>query len=194
MSNVNYSDIIAQTASNHFNVQDKFKNNTVEENKSICNADRLPFSVGVVNVAGDLNIGMMIRSASLLGATNFLIFGRKKYDKRSTVGADNYINIQHFVYDALQNPDQLLNDLQGLENTYSIVLCEQGGVNIRHNFGWRNIKKHPLFLFGSESHGLPEVILNRYPKVSIPQRGVLRSFNVSASMNIILWDYIKEMF
>jgi tRNA(Leu) C34 or U34 (ribose-2'-O)-methylase TrmL len=56
--------------------------------------------------------------------------------------------------------------------------------------------ERPLFVFGSESHGLPEVVTknDNFYKLSIPQRGVLRSFNVSAAMNIILWDYVKEMF
>jgi tRNA(Leu) C34 or U34 (ribose-2'-O)-methylase TrmL len=51
-------------------------------------------------------------------------------------------------------------------------------------------------VFGSESHGLPEVVANNphFYKLTIPQRGVLRSFNVSAAMNIILWDYLKEMY
>jgi hypothetical protein len=33
---------------------------------------------------------------------------------------------------------------------------------------------------------------NNFTKVSIPQRGVLRSYNVSAAMNIIVWDYLRQ--
>jgi tRNA(Leu) C34 or U34 (ribose-2'-O)-methylase TrmL len=64
----------------------------------------------------------------------------------------------------------------------------------------------PLFLFGSESHGIPELITNQkvdseydmgwnyeFERISIPQRGVLRSFNVSAAMAIVCWDYLKEI-
>ena len=83
---VNYAKINKETLSNHFNVRDEFKDNTVAENVAICNRDRLKFSVGCINITGDLNIGMMIRSACLLGAENFYIFGRNKFDKRSTVG------------------------------------------------------------------------------------------------------------
>jgi len=52
-----------------------------------------------------------------------------------------------------------------------------------------------LFLFGSESHGVPQIISDEraFAKVSIGQRGVLRSFNVSAAMNIIIWDYVREI-
>jgi tRNA G18 (ribose-2'-O)-methylase SpoU len=204
---VNYQKIINDTASKHFNVADVFKDNSVEENIELCKQDRLPFSVGAINVAGDLNIGMMIRSACLMGASNFYIFGRKKFDKRSTVGAEKYMNIVQYNYEAPLHADEyILHDL--LKLNHPIIACEQGGVELG-TIDCQNVyqamnDKHPLFLFGSESHGIPEVIMNHvtehsYPSyaftaVSIPQRGVLRSFNVSAAMNIVIWDYIKETY
>jgi tRNA G18 (ribose-2'-O)-methylase SpoU len=203
---VNYQKIIHETASNHFNVADEFKNNTVEDNIEICNRDRLPFSVGAINIAGDLNIGMMIRSACLMGASNFYIFGRKRFDKRSTVGAEKYMNIVQYNYEAPLHADELiLHDLLKLK--HPIFACEQGGLELgspRCIIEYHRVSNmHPLFLFGSESHGIPEVILNRkttgvvpveyqFTRISIPQRGVLRSFNVSAAMNIVIWDYLKE--
>jgi tRNA G18 (ribose-2'-O)-methylase SpoU len=194
---IDYQKIINETASKHYNVADIFKNNTYEENREICQNDRLPFSVGLINVAGDLNVGMMIRSACLMGASNFYIFGRKKYDKRSTVGAENYINIVQYNYEAPLHADQpILDDLLTLD--HHILVCEQSGFELGSfdcELTYTQIKdKHPLFLFGSESHGVPDIISNRFTKISIPQRGVLRSFNVSAAMNIVVWDYLRETF
>ena len=198
---VNYKKIIADTNSKHYNVGDLYKDHTLEQNRAICQVDRLPFSVGCINVSGELNIGMMIRSACLLGAENFYIFGRKKFDARSTVGAENYINIVQYSYDdPIHADEEILNALCDLQNhKHDVVLCEHGGAHVGA-FSWNDIgiypheKYTPLFLFGSESNGIPECISNKFwHKVSIPQRGVLRSFNVSAAMNIICWDYIKEM-
>lgn len=200
---VNYSKIIADTASQHYNVRDEYKDNTIEENVAIQKAQSRKFSVGVINITGELNIGMMIRSACLLGAENFYIFGRKKFDKRSTVGAENYINIVQYAYDDPMTADeQILADLRTLP--HSIIACEQGGVTL----GSEDCKLtylacvDPMFLFGSESHGIPQLILDQkdsfgypdyeFPRISIPQVGVLRSFNVAAAMNIIVWDYLKE--
>jgi len=196
---VNYSRIIKDTAKNHYNVLDQYKDNSVEENVAICNRDRLPFSVGMINVTGELNIGMAIRSASLMGASNFYIFGRRKFDARSTVGAENYINIVQYVFDDPIHADmQIATKLQELEKTmkYNIVLCETGGVELSSKTSWATLKDgHPLFIFGSESHGIPDAVSNNFKvKVGIPQRGVLRSFNVSAAMNIICWDYLKEIY
>ena len=194
---VNYAKINKETLSNHFNVRDEFKDNTVAENVAICNRDRLKFSVGCINITGDLNIGMMIRSACLLGAENFYIFGRNKFDKRSTVGAEKYINIVQYVFDDPIHADESILNQLTLMN-HDIILCETGG-EVLGKDNWTYDKnnppvQHPLFLFGSESHGIPEKVSNAFDrKISIPQRGVMRSFNVSAAMNIICWDYIKEM-
>jgi tRNA G18 (ribose-2'-O)-methylase SpoU len=199
----NYAEIIQQTASQHYNVRDEYKDNTVEQNIAIQQSQTRKFSVGMINVTGELNIGMALRSACLMGAENFYIFGRKKFDRRSTVGAENYINIVQTVYNNPLSADQeILNDLRVLQ--HSVIICEQGGVRL----GSEDAKDlfassmNPLFLFGSESHGVPGIILEQrdktgypeyeFPRVSIPQVGVLRSFNVSAAMNIICWDYIKE--
>ena len=196
---VNYSKIIADTASNHYNVRDEYKDNTYEQNVAITISEQRRFSVGCINITGELNIGMMIRSACLLGAENFYIFGRKKFDKRSTVGAEKYINIVQYSYDDPMSADMEINEhLDYLLKWNSVVLCEHGGEEIgghKTRKWYKEELEHPIFVFGSESHGLPDVVSNNphFYKVSIPQRGVLRSFNVSAAMNIICWDYLQEM-
>lgn len=196
---VNYNKIISETNSKHYNVRDEYKHNSIEENIAICNRDRLKFSVGCINITGELNIGMMIRSACLFGAENFYIFGRNKFDKRSTVGAENYINIVQYVFDDPIHADlQIATKLKELEKElgYSTILCDTGGVELGKDTSWKLYRySHPLFIFGSESHGIPEAVSNNFKvKVSIPQRGVLRSFNVSAAMNIVCWDYLKEIY
>ncbi len=196
---VNYSEFTKQTASEMYNVRDEYKANTYEQNVAISISEQRPFSVGAINVAGELNIGMMIRSACLLGAENFYIFGRNKFDRRSTVGAENYINIVQYSYDDPIHADAEINErLEYMLKWNTVVLCEQGGDEIgsrKMALKYSEEIINPLFVFGSESHGIPPLITTNehFYKVSIPQRGVLRSFNVSAAMNIIVWDYIKEM-
>ena len=197
---VNYSEITKQMASQMYNVRDEYKANTYEQNVAISISEQRPFSVGAINVTGELNIGMMIRSACLLGAENFYIFGRKKFDKRSTVGAEKYINIVQYVFDDPIHADAEINtQLEYLLKWNSVVLCEHGGTMVGTQQAkqlYQNEWMRPLFMFGSESHGMPAIVADNphFYKLSIPQRGVLRSFNVSAAMNIILWDYLKEMY
>jgi tRNA G18 (ribose-2'-O)-methylase SpoU len=204
---VNYANIIKDTTKNHYNVRDEYKNNSVEQNAEIQKNSSRKFSVGCINITGDLNIGMMIRSACLMGAENFYIFGRKKFDRRSTVGAENYINIVQYMYvDPMKADQQILDDLRKLP--HPILACEQGGVTlgtVDAEVLYHSVNGlHPLFLFGSESNGIPQLILDQkdptgypdyeFPRISIPQVGVLRSFNVSAAMAIVCWDYIREVY
>ena len=143
---------------------------------------------------------MMIRSACLMGAENFYIFGRKKFDKRSTVGAEKYINIVQYTYDDPMTADgRIADDLWEFQfmHKHDVILCEQGGFELKRNSNWGRKEEtlHPLFLFGSESHGIPKAVTDiNFNRVSIPQVGVMRSFNVSAACNIILWDYCKEVY
>lgn len=192
---INYKKVIEETNSKMFNVKDVYKHNTYEENVRVCKREQLPFSVGLISVAGCLNVGMMIRSACLMGAENVYIFGRHKFDKRSTVGAEKYINIVQYTYDDPLHADELILRQLSLM-PHSVVLCEQGGWELGqdNSFLYDTFKQSPMFVFGSESHGIPECITesHKFPRLSIPQRGVLRSFNVSAAMNILIWDYLKE--
>lgn len=196
-SEVNYSEIINDTASRHYNVRDEFKDNSVEFNREICKNDSLGYAVAALSLTGDLNVGIMIRTASLLGAEKFFIFGRRQYDKRSTVGAHKYIDVERpgeFSFDYLTK----ICD----ENDYIPVLVEQGGGDVREMeeaFSTSYIRDHkPLFIFGSESEGIPkyipEQIVNHFPKsliFTIPQCGVLRSYNVSTAMSIVTWEWSR---
>jgi len=188
---MNYSDVINETASRHYNVADEYKDNTVEENRDLCRKDSLPFSIAAMSVAGDLNIGMMMRTASLLGARDFFIFGRKKYDKRSTVGAQNYINVHQSPMDV-----KFFHDVCQ-DTGYSPVFIEQGGLALPLTEGeWNRMPTKPMFVFGSESDGIPEDIIYTFPHapiISIPQHGVLRSYNVASAMSIVTWEATRRL-
>jgi len=190
---MNYNNLINETASRHYNVADEYKDNTVEENRDLCRKNSLPFSIAAMSVAGDLNIGMMMRTASLLGARDFFIFGRKKYDKRSTVGAQNYINVH-------QSPMDVKSFHDVCQDTgYSPVFIEQGGLTMPlsdHEWDLMTMGREPMFVFGSESDGIPEDIIYTFPYapvISLPQHGVLRSYNVASAMSIVTWEANRRL-
>ena len=188
---MNYNNLINETASRHYNVADEYKDNTVEENRERCRKDSLPFSIAAMSVAGDLNIGMMMRTASLLGASDFFIFGRRKYDKRSTVGAQNYINVHRYPMDV-----KFVHDVCQ-DTGYTPVFIEQGGLTIPLSDVERSMMpRRPMLVFGSESDGIPEDIIYSFPDspiISIPQRGVLRSYNVATAMSIVTWEATRRL-
>jgi len=171
-----------------FNIRDSLKPMKLEEVKEIQRLSTLPFSIAAINLSGSLNLGMMIRSAVIFGAETFYIIGRKRYDKRSTVGAHNYIDLKFITEDPEEYPHLVLNDIL---LKYNLAFVEQGGKDINSlHFGKGHLDR--CFLFGSESNGVPKKLLEvgikeaKAEVFSIPQLGVLRSLNVSAAASIIM--------
>jgi tRNA G18 (ribose-2'-O)-methylase SpoU len=91
---VNYQEMAnndVAAALSHHNVLPEFKDMSVEDRRSFCDNDRLPFKVAILNITGELNVGTIIRNSLLMGAQEVLIIGRRRVDKRGTVGSENYI-------------------------------------------------------------------------------------------------------
>ncbi len=190
-----------------FNVHKRYDHLSVPELQYVCNKDRNPFAVCALSVTGDLNIGSMIRTASLYGAAKFYIFGRLKYDRRGVVGATNYIEVE--AIDGLVKEDN--GELIGFDSSlfwatmitspYTPVFVEQGG-DVLGKFNWNSYldpnKIKPCLVFGNENRGIPDNILNHGPFsrsfiVSIPQCGVIRSHNVSVASGIVMHDLCMNM-
>ena len=190
--------------SNGWNVHDFLKDKSVEEINDWCDKSRKNFSVCMLSITGELNIGVILRTAHSFGAKSAFILGRRFYDKRSTVGCYHYIPLHRI---AGLNPEQ--DDIEPtvfynamVEHNLAPIFVETGG-EILGNFSWNdkisNIPsdKTPCFVFGSEGNGIPESILAMQEEfgtftVGIPQCGAIRSLNVSAAASIVLWDFVKE--
>ncbi len=161
---------------------------------------KIPVSILLFNLTGEINIGMIIRTAVVMGCCKVYIIGKKKYDKRTAVGAEHYIDIE-YITEGTRGADHNKTiqefDLLTFCNERNIhpILVEQGGENIEEISFKEYIKgeKHPCFVFGSESDGLPTHILNLdLPVVSIPQLGAMRSLNVSNAASIVIYEYIRK--
>lgn len=176
-----------------FNVADEYKHLSLEDLKHTATARQLPFAVALANITGDLNVGVIIRTACVMGAAKVFVFGRKKYDRRSTVGAHHYIEV--LPYDVTTDTNMLDWDaaLQTIRvNGYTPVLVEQGGAPL-HTLDVT--RYHPLCLvFGAEDYGIPAAIRQQEPCYSIPQQGVVRSLNVSTAAGIAMWHISQQFF
>lgn len=188
-----YADLV-----NGRNVHDNLKTLTVEELKAETTKDRLPFQVMALNLTGDLNIGNIVRSSILLGAEKVWIFGRRQYDKRGTVGSHNYIDVEQ-VFGFEENTfefDKVKFKEIVAKNYLWPFFIEQGGIDLNKmdwDGPWYDFT--PLLVFGNETNGIPDSFMEGYGKnriVSIPQKGVIRSFNVSTAMGIVTWDFVSK--
>ncbi len=175
-----------------YNVHTPLQGLPMEKIKKIAEASSLPLGLMLFNLNGDMNIGMSIRTAVILGCSDVYVIGRRKYDRRSEVGAKNYINVHRFTH---------IEDDFFTSNKLLPILLEQGGTPLEEfsfssylpgklEEGWKIV-----FLVGSEATGFSKAFLKKHsyaPRISISQYGVMRSLNVSIAASIVLYEYSKQ--
>lgn len=196
---VNYAEKIAEAVrgENFWNVHDRYKGLSVDELKKVQTEQSLPFAVCVLNLTGDLNTGMIVRTACTMGAQHVILYGRRKYDKRSTVGAQNYIPIDRIAGLTTDGETFAATPFRKMMTTlgYVPVFVEQGGTPVE-TIDWDNFVPAggtPCLVFGNESHGIPPAMMEGELVVSISQRGVLRSLNVSAAASIVIHSLASHL-
>ena len=176
-----------------YNVHTPFQHLSTEATKEIAKKLALPVGLLLLNLDGNMNIGMSIRSAAVLGCSDVWVVGKRCYDRRSEVGAKNYINVHRLK--EIEDPKTFFDTIG-----WQPILVEQGGSALEdYKFpvttSSTGSAKPVVFIMGSESHGIPETWLTNLsssPRLSISQYGLVRSFNVSAAASIILYEYTKQ--
>lgn len=144
------------------------------------------FSVLCANIQGDFNIGTVIRNANAFLAKEVIIYGKRKYDIRGTVGTHHYTHFKHVSE---------IDDLNTLRTADVYII---GVDNIDGAEAIDDIKiptdKHIIFAFGEENSGLtPEMLAICDALVYIKQFGSVRSLNVGSAAGIIMYEYCRRL-
>lgn len=182
------------------NVQPEFRSlsqqGVVDEYKKRMNGDK----VCCMNLSGESNIGQIVRTASLFEMSEVIILGRRKYNRRSTVGSHNYIPVTTLMctegnHSENFNIPSVLKFLAEWSQTHTIVFVElrSDAISARDFKTSLPSDKQIMFVMGSEHDGIPEEVLAFQPSlcVEIPQKGVMRCFNVSNAFAIVAWEYYR---
>lgn len=179
------------------NVHDHLKNLDIPDLQALTQNSSLDFWVMCLNLTGELNISVIVRTSHLLGAERVVVFGRRSYDRRGLVGAANYTPVDR-VWGCRENSCEIDSELFRefcVNNSVTPVMIEQGGESC-FTFDWADAKKQARFkgqklmlVVGTEGSGIPNDVISVGRElghiVSIPQRGVLRSYNVSSAFAIV---------
>ena len=188
------------------NVPDDLKHLTVPELQQITADRTFPFSVMMLNVLGDMNVATTIRSAHLMGAESCVVFGRRKIDNRGLVGAANYTPVEKIW--AVDEDLTLQVDVfaQYCESHAVLpVFVEQGGENM-YELDWQHVhnscvavNKKIMLVMGTEREGIPSDIMQAGTAlggrvVSIPQRGVIRSHNLSMAFAMVATCMLRDLY
>lgn len=137
-----------------------------------------------VNIGYDFNIATVIRNSNAFSAGKVIIYGRKRYDKRGTVGTHKYTHVHST--ESISELKQILRDYHvvGVDNVNRAVPVE--------TFTWSTTKPTAL-IFGQEQIGIPEEILELCSDiVYIKQYGSVRSLNVGVASGIAMYDYCTK--
>jgi tRNA G18 (ribose-2'-O)-methylase SpoU len=156
-----------------------------EETQKYMEERKLNYGVLIMNLLYDNNAGNIVRSANAFGASEIILYGHKKFDRRASVGAEFYSHFRHLKF---------VDDLPKLFAEYEVVVAVENTPNAvsLENFPWDHNKK-TLMIFGQESSGIPEEILAKCTHVvAINQRGSVRSLNVAVAAGIVMNDYCTK--
>lgn len=203
-----------------FNIRDEYRDTPIDEIKQIVLANSHPYDVMALSIERCLNIGNMMRTVNLCGARKFIIFGRRKYDSRGCVGAQNYVNFERV--DAIRGADKRNFEALKVEddediiderifidyirdNNYLPIFIEQDKhskpattENIKNIIRRANsLGKMPILILGNESYGMPKNILDTRDKIELSytlelhQMGSIRSFNVANCCSILCYKFME---
>ena len=170
------------------NVIDRYKNWPTESIKRDLQRTANPFAVCMEHWQGDFNISTLIRNANAFNAEKVFYLGKKRFDRRGTVGSHHYVDLVFL--------DGGVSELVALKDKYTLVAIDNNipSTSKLNEFDWSALKKPPLMIFGEEGVGLtPEVLKIADYSVEIPQYGSVRSLNVGTSSGIVMYDYVHAL-
>lgn len=168
------------------NVIDSLKNLEIPDIQKYCESNTINASVGMININGDFNLSTMVRNANFFGFKSVHYVGKKKWDKRGSVGTHHYTPMYNH-----KDEESFLQQCSGrsiiaIEN--NIPEYSDKTVNLfKYSF---NDVINPIFVFGEESKGLSDLILYRANIIlTIPNYGSVRSLNVGTTSGIVMGFY-----
>ena len=164
------------------NVGDEFKDMSVEDIKMILDTRRHSLQIAVENLERDFNMGTIVRNANAFNASAVHVIGRRQWNKRGAMATDLYMNVQY--HSTIDDFLKATKDMQiiGFDNTEGSVLL-----------GSTTLPKESVLVFGSESSGLSEVMINSCDKiVAIEQFGSTRSINVGVASGIAMYSWVQQ--
>jgi tRNA(Leu) C34 or U34 (ribose-2'-O)-methylase TrmL len=139
------------------------------------------FGIGVYHIKSGINIGTLIRSAYILGASYVFTIGRRYKKQKSEIGYANKIPIFHYEdftsFRASIPENQKLVCIELDERSVDLTSYEH--------------HKRATYLLGAEDHGLNKEILDAPYKdmVYIPGKACL---NVSTAGSIVMYDRMAK--
>lgn len=170
------------------NIVDEFKGLEAETIKSIMKLRSSNLVVMCSNEIKDFNWGSVVRSANSFGVSEVVFTGRKAYNRRGAVGANNYTDIQ-YMPDTLEALKHYKYNLK-----YRLVAIEYDERYQMDNLQTYDWSENSVIIFGEEGRSLTEEILDFCDDiVYVPMYGTVRSLNLASCATVVMYDYDTKM-
>ncbi|MBZ4683050.1 MAG: tRNA (cytidine/uridine-2-O-)-methyltransferase [Fusobacteriaceae bacterium] len=100
-------------------------------------------------------------------------------------GLDYWKDVKLYIHDSLE---ELIEKNQDSNFYFATTKTKQKYSDVKYN-------KNDFIVFGPESRGIPEDILNKYKEnnITIPMTPIGRSLNLSNSAAIILYEALRQI-
>lgn len=166
------------------NILDKYKGQSTEFVKQ--NRPRAGLVAILSNNIRDFNWGSVVRSACCLGVDEVVFTVSRKYDRRGSVGAHHYMDI-----DYIQDTKEAIEKYRNMG--YRIVAAEYDEkyeMKSLYDYQW---EYKTAVIFGEEGQSIDDEILQIVDDiVMIPMFGPIRSLNVGSSATVIFSHYASQ--
>jgi len=166
------------------NVIDRYRYWRVDAIVADLDTRRHPFEIAIENLAHDMNIGTIVRTANAFLARRVHIVGRRRWNRRGAMVTDRYQHIEH-------HPDaRRLREYAEREGLPIIGIDNLPGSRpIEH----ARLPERVILLFGQESTGLSSDAIEASSGLySISQYGSTRSINAGVAAGIAMHSWIQQ--
>jgi 23S rRNA (guanosine2251-2'-O)-methyltransferase len=160
-------------------------NNTIDE---LIKTNKSPVFIILDQIQDPHNLGAIIRTAEIIGATAFILPGKGSAEINSTVAKTSSGAIFHC---SIYRTNRLFEFLEMLkENQINIIALMPGQPKNIYN---TDLTVPLALIFGSEGIGIRKNIQKYCDlKISIPQVGRINSLNVSVTAAVVLFELFRQ--
>jgi len=153
---------------------------------------KFPVRVVLDNLRSGLNIGSAFRTGDAFAIEGIELCGicatpPNKEILKTALGSTDSVKWNHYP-----STQECLEKLK--ENGYTIIAIETATESISLQEIQFDKAEKLAFIFGNEVNGINDEVMSFCDKsIEIPQLGTKHSFNVSVSIGIVLWEYIRQI-
>ena len=159
---------------------------------SFKNQTKIPLVIVLDNVRSMHNVGSAFRTADGFAIEKIILCGitgtpPHREIEKTALGATQSVCWSH-----VEDTQTALAQLKA--EGYQLIAIEQAAQStFLQEYTVDPAAKYAL-IFGNEVHGVDESIMQQVDScIEIPQFGTKHSFNVSVTIGIVLWDFVRKM-